>query len=352
LAENQWEKAINDADKAKKAGNTAAYDEAMQRAELWDDGGAYKIALHGIAGGLTAQLGGGNFASGAVGAGVNEAVQGELSKIKDAALHQWASGLVGAIAAKVVGGDAQTGASTAASGTKYNWLNGHDKNYSPAVRTMLLQLTVLYYAAEGDPDEQAKITAKADEIRGKLANNNFTGALDTFSSWASSAAATNSIFGSSSRAERDAILAEVRQYEPNVDAGDNSTQDNLFFVAGLAIPTTKGSLLFNSGKAGEQYLAKEVGGIAQKYFSTTLGKRFVDQFADGVAYEAKVGYVPLTEFVKKQVLKDAELLTDATSGVTAVEWNFYRSGITGKVGPSQPLLDYLQQHGIKYVIHE
>lgn len=37
-------------------------------------------------------------------------------------MHQWASALVGATAAKIVGGDAITGASTAASGTKNNFL--------------------------------------------------------------------------------------------------------------------------------------------------------------------------------------------------------------------------------------
>jgi len=318
--------------------------------KLWDDGGAYKILLHSMVGGIMSDIGGGGFSSGATGAGLNEAIQGELGKIKDPALHQWASALVGAAAANVVGGNALTGASVAASGTKNNWLNGHDKNYSPAVQSMLLKLTALYDAAEGDPDEQARIAQKADEIRSQLDENNFTKALDSFASGFSSLAATNSIFGSSSRAERDAILAEVRQYEPNVDAGDNLTQDAVYFVAGFAIPMTKGSLLFNSGKAGEEQLLKTVGGVPQQYFATTLGRRFIDAFADGVAYESKVGYVPLTDFVKKQVLKDAELLADKKVG--AVEWNFYRSGITGKIGPSQPLLDFLKQNGIKYVIHE
>jgi len=40
---------------------------------------------------------------------------------QDPALHQWASTFVGAAAANTVGGDAQTGGSTAASGTKNNW---------------------------------------------------------------------------------------------------------------------------------------------------------------------------------------------------------------------------------------
>ena len=68
-----------------------------------------------------ASLGGGDALSGATGAGLNEAIQNELAKIHDVALHQWASAIVGAIAAKAVNGDAQTGSSTAASGTKNNF---------------------------------------------------------------------------------------------------------------------------------------------------------------------------------------------------------------------------------------
>jgi len=65
-------------------------------------------------------LGDGDVLAGATGARFNEAIQGKLSKIQDPALHQWASVFVGVVAAKAVGGDAQTGGSTAASGTKNN----------------------------------------------------------------------------------------------------------------------------------------------------------------------------------------------------------------------------------------
>ena len=72
-------------------------------------------------------LGGGDVLAGATGAGFNEAIQGELSKIQDPALHQWASVFVGVVAAKAVGSDAQTGGSTAASGTKNNWYADEDE---------------------------------------------------------------------------------------------------------------------------------------------------------------------------------------------------------------------------------
>lgn len=47
----------------------------------WKDGDPQKVALHAIVGALMAQMGGGNALSGGVGAGVNEAMQKELSNI-------------------------------------------------------------------------------------------------------------------------------------------------------------------------------------------------------------------------------------------------------------------------------
>ncbi|VBB09905.1 pectin lyase fold [Lucifera butyrica] len=127
LALAQYKKALEDADKAKKAGNTKAYDEAMARADSWHDGGANKILLHAVAGGIMSSLGGGSFASGATSAGLNEAVQNELAKIKDPGLHQLASAAIGAAASKLAGGNAQTGASVAASATKNNWLDHYQQ---------------------------------------------------------------------------------------------------------------------------------------------------------------------------------------------------------------------------------
>ncbi|BBB90465.1 two-partner secretion domain-containing protein [Methylomusa anaerophila] len=99
----------------------------ISKANGWDESSPQKIALHAFVGAVMADLGGGNVVSSAVGAGVNEAIQTELAKIKDSALHQWASAIVGSAAAAVIGGDAQTGASTAASGTKNNFLSDWQK---------------------------------------------------------------------------------------------------------------------------------------------------------------------------------------------------------------------------------
>ena len=46
-----------------------------------DDGSARKIAVHAAIGGIMSQITGSGFTSGAIGAGVNEAVIKEISKI-------------------------------------------------------------------------------------------------------------------------------------------------------------------------------------------------------------------------------------------------------------------------------
>jgi filamentous hemagglutinin len=86
------------------------------------EGSSEKAAIDFFVGGLMAKLGGGDFLSGAASGGITQLVMKELANIKDPALLQWASAVVGAAAAKVVGGNAQTGASIAASETKNNFL--------------------------------------------------------------------------------------------------------------------------------------------------------------------------------------------------------------------------------------
>ncbi len=66
------------------------------------------------------QITGAGLASGAIGAGVNEAIIGEIKKIKDPGTAQIVSAIVGAAAAKAVSGNAAAGATSAASGTKWN----------------------------------------------------------------------------------------------------------------------------------------------------------------------------------------------------------------------------------------
>ena len=91
----------------------------------WKDGSDEKNALHAFVGGIMAELGGSDFTSGASGALINEMVQEKLGEVfeDDPAMHQWASALIGGVISEIASGNAQAGASTAASGTKNNYLN-------------------------------------------------------------------------------------------------------------------------------------------------------------------------------------------------------------------------------------
>ncbi|EKU70750.1 hypothetical protein [Selenomonas sp. F0473] len=89
---------------------------------LKDDGKGTKILVHAAIGGIMSSITGAGFTSGAAGAGLNEAVIKEIDKIAkhDPGAAQIVSAIIGAAAAKAVGGTAGAGASAAASGTKWN----------------------------------------------------------------------------------------------------------------------------------------------------------------------------------------------------------------------------------------
>lgn len=104
---------------------------------------------------------------------------------------------------------------------------------------------------------------------------------------------------------------------------------------------------FKSGYAGEDYLRDSiVGGGKHQTFPTTakLGRRVVDVYYNGVAHESKVGKAYLSQFIRKQVLKDAYLVGKKT--VKKAEWHFFLNA-KGKGGPSKPLREFLEDHGIK-----
>ena len=75
----------------------------------------------------------------------------------------------------------------------------------------------------------------------------------------------------------------------------------------------------------------------------------IDQFVNGVANESKVEYTTLTSSVKNQIAKYAELI--ANGSIKGPVCHFFRSPITGKIGASKPLLQELQKHNIKYILH-
>ena len=83
------------------------------------------------------------------------------------------------------------------------------------------------------------------------------------------------------------------------------------------------------------------------------GSRRLDVLTpEGLAIESKVGRTYLTKAARQQVQRDLELLKDLGIPVDAVQWFFSRSLTTGKVGPSAPLLQMLEQAGFDVVIGE
>lgn len=120
-------------------------------------------------------------------------------------------------------------------------------------------------------------------------------------------------------------------------------QPVLTSLAGKAARSAIGA----TGKIGEKAL-KRLGGKSQKFFETSRGARFVDQFVNGIAHESKVGYTSLTKGIRRQIAKDVELM--AKGDVNGVTWHFFKSPVTGKGGPSGPLRDALEKAGIKVIV--
>jgi len=90
------------------------------------DGSIQKIAIHAMVGGLLSEVSGGDFATGALAAGANEALIVDLNKLVagNPDLLSMASQIVGVVAASTQGIDAgtlQSGAWVANNGTQYNF---------------------------------------------------------------------------------------------------------------------------------------------------------------------------------------------------------------------------------------
>ncbi|MCP3749534.1 DUF637 domain-containing protein [Pseudomonas sp. SBB6] len=88
----------------------------------FDNGSVPKIFAHAIMGGLLAEATGSDFKTGAMAAGLNEAMSNELAAIArgNDNVHVMLSQLTGLVAAAAVGGDLAKGAEVAQSGTLYN----------------------------------------------------------------------------------------------------------------------------------------------------------------------------------------------------------------------------------------
>lgn len=114
---------------------------------------------------------------------------------------------------------------------------------------------------------------------------------------------------------------------------------------------------FKTGREGEQYLAKKYDDVLPQRTLSTSGcvevcnatARRIDVLANGIAHESKVGPVALTESIKRQIESDNFL--KSSGQIDGAHWHFYPSAVSNKLGPTKPLLDYLEKYEIPYTIH-
>ena len=135
---------------------------------LTDDGSGRKVLLHSIVGGLISQLSGAGFASGAAGAGLNEALINNLKGL-DPTLAQLISGMIGAAATKIVNGDATAGASAAASATKWNYFgSAYIKKHNGDIAETAVKYLVKKDGSRLSQDEATHLINNLDAIMGEL----------------------------------------------------------------------------------------------------------------------------------------------------------------------------------------
>ncbi|MGX5728772.1 DUF637 domain-containing protein [Metapseudomonas otitidis] len=98
------------------------------------DGSPGKVAIHALVGGLLSEATGGDFASGALAAGANEALIEDLNALVkgNETLLQMASQLVGILAAGITNGDPENTAWVTKNATQYNYLL-HEENAREAI---------------------------------------------------------------------------------------------------------------------------------------------------------------------------------------------------------------------------
>ncbi len=102
------------------------------------------------------------------------------------------------------------------------------------------------------------------------------------------------------------------------------------------------------GDAAAAAVARQFpGSRAAPTLQTPRGARRLDFVAPGGrGFEVKQGYTSYSARIREQVARDAELLRSGQ--VQSIEWQFVRSPVTGRVGPSGPLRDALDRAGIRY----
>ncbi len=101
----------------------------------------------------------------------------------------------------------------------------------------------------------------------------------------------------------------------------------------------------SSKTVGTQVSAKTAGCVQ---VCNALARRF-DVVADGVAHESKVGPVPFSASIEKQIRSDAYLIE--TGEIIGAQWHFFPSAKSDSLGADKRVLDLLEELGIPYTIH-
>ncbi len=152
------------------------------------DGSLQKIMVHAMVGGLLAQVSGGDFRTGALAAGANEAVVADLNKLVQGNpnLLSMSSQLVGLLAASTQSGadgdSLKTGAWVAQNGTQYNFgdhLPPGLTEYAQAATTAVEYMQNQGASAE-EVDQVARALARGEGFEGVQPANEFVKAWGEF----------------------------------------------------------------------------------------------------------------------------------------------------------------------------
>jgi filamentous hemagglutinin len=222
------------------------------------EGSPEKVALDALAGGLMAQLGGGSFASGAAGAGFNQIVMQELKKQfgNDPAAWQWASAVVGAVATKMLGGNAGTGASTAVSETHNNELEVHPVKVQIVVygqnllkgdfghTSLVIDDKEVNYGRYVPQDQDAQRTSSGAVGEGAVVIGNDASAkisdaranneeVTVYTLNLTNAEATNLVWAINNTTQSNSTLWSDKANQPNIDSAYRFNQNNPYYTYNL-----------------------------------------------------------------------------------------------------------------------
>ncbi|CAG9001008.1 MAG: hypothetical protein CENE_03016 [Candidatus Celerinatantimonas neptuna] len=138
--------------------------------------------------------------------------------------------------------------------------------------------------------------------------------------------------------------ADITASEGSIDKGltQELSEDGLGDVTDSTVQANKAA-----GDAARDAIAARTGGVIEQNFRVPGGLRRVDVLDGTTAIESKVGRTGLTKRVRQELARDVKMLRSGQ--VDRVQWEFSRSGVTGKSGPTGPLRQKLEKFGIDIV---